>query len=414
MGQDYLVGNGGDDVLSGDTSFALTGIEGDVYRAFQAVFARDPDVGGFNAFVQEIRLGNLTQETVIAEFVESPEFQNTFGTLDNRAFIEQLFLNVFDREASTADVNAFAGTLDQGRTRADVVTELANSAEFVQTTTVGSSAFATNVVFNPLEGAVYRTYQATLGRQPDDEGFLLFTNSIAANVLTLEDVIEEFIASPEFVAAVGGPELPNAQFIENLFTNVLPGNQDQVGRDAFTAALDSGELTRVQVVEEFVNSLEFRNATNQDTLDFVRQVENGNSDDILNGGTGDDFLVGGGGDDVFIYNIENGDQDIIADFVAGDAGGDIIRIEENDAFNSLADLLGVASQEGANVFFNFGDGNTLTLNNVTLGDLNSGDFEFLGEDMAVISATAPSQSVSDFDNFLEDAEIVDVNVDALI
>ena len=66
------------------------------------------------------------------------------------------------------------------------------------------------------------------------------------------------------------------------------------------------------------------------------------------------------------------------------------------------------------MFFNFGDGNTLTLNNVTLGDLNSGDFEFLGEDMAVISATAPSQSVSDFDNFLEDAEIVDVNVDALI
>ena len=99
VGQDYLVGNEGDDVLSGDTSFALTGDEGDVYRAFQAVFDRDPDLGGFNAFVQEIRLGNLTQEAVVAEFVSSAEFQNSFGALENRAFVEQLFLNIFNREA---------------------------------------------------------------------------------------------------------------------------------------------------------------------------------------------------------------------------------------------------------------------------------------------------------------------------
>ena len=246
VGQDYLVGNNGDDILSGDTSFALTGIEGQVYRAFQAVFDRDPDLGGFNAFVQEIRLENLSQEDVVAEFVDSAEFQNTFGALDNESFIEQLFLNIFDREADTAGLNAFTNALNQndvdsttGLTRAQVVLELANSDEFLQVSTIGSSAFATNVIFNPIEGEVYRTYQATLGRQPDDEGFLNFTNSIAAGVLTLEDVITEFIASPEFVAAVGGPELPNAQFVENLFANVLPGNQDQVGRAAFTAALDN-------------------------------------------------------------------------------------------------------------------------------------------------------------------------------
>jgi len=408
-GQDILIAGNGDDTLSGDTSFALSGIEGQVYRAFQAVFDRDPDLGGFNAFVQEIRLGNLNQESVIAEFVSSTEFQNTFGSLNNRDFIAQLFRNVFDREGSETDINAFTATLDAGRTRADVVLEFANSPEFVQTTTVGSSAFATNVVFNPIEGEVFRVYQAMLGREPDDEGFLLFTNSINAGVLTLEDVIAEFIDSVEFVAAVGGSDLPNADFIENLYVNVLPGNQDQAGRDAFTAALDGGR-SRVSVVEEFVNSLEFRNATNQATLDFVRQVENGNSDDILSGRGGDDLLIGGGGDDIFIYDVEDGEQDVIADFVAGDEAGDIIRILGNEAFDTFDELLAVASQEGADVFFNFGDGNSLRLNNVTLSDLNSDDFEIVSEDSGSAKATISeykAESQNEFEYMLDQYDILD-------
>jgi len=414
VGQDFLVGNGGDDVLAGDTPFALTSVEGDIFRAFQAVFDRAPDLGGFNAFVQEVRLGNLDQESVIAEFVDSAEFQSTFGTLDNNAFIEQLFLNVFDREASLADVNAFAGTLNAGRERANVVVELANSAEFVQLTTGAGAAFATNVIFNPLEGEVYRVYQATLGRAPDEAGFLQFTNSIAAGVLTLEDVIEEFIDSPEFISTIGGSDISNAVFVENLFTNVLPGNQDQVGRAAFTASLDSGNQSRVDVVEEFVNSLEFRNATNQDTLEFVRQVDNSGSNDILFGGAQDDVLIGGVGDDTFIFSTEFSDSDIIADFVAGNAGGDIIRILDNDDFSNFNDVLAAASQNGADVVFDFGQGNVLTLNNVTLGDLNAGDFEFLGDGASTIAAApSASPSLGAFDEFaFEEAEPVDV-VDVL-
>lgn len=86
---DRLFGEGGDDILLGDSgpSLSLTSVEGQIFRAFQAVFDRAPDLGGFNAFVGEVRAGRLTQEDVISEFVTSPEFQNTFGTLDNEAFV---------------------------------------------------------------------------------------------------------------------------------------------------------------------------------------------------------------------------------------------------------------------------------------------------------------------------------------
>jgi len=90
IGNDLLIGSLGDDTLIGDgtPSLSLESVEGEVYRAFQAVFDRAPDLGGFNAFVTEVRAGRLTQEDVITEFVESPEFQQTFGSLDNRGFVD--------------------------------------------------------------------------------------------------------------------------------------------------------------------------------------------------------------------------------------------------------------------------------------------------------------------------------------
>jgi hypothetical protein len=39
--------------------------------------------------------------------------------------------------------------------------------------------------------------------------------------------------------------------------------------------------------------------------------------------------------------------------------------------------MAVGSNQGANVVFNFGGGNTLTLNNVSLGNLNPQDFLFV-------------------------------------
>ena len=76
-GADTLFGDAGNDILLGDAArpLMLESAEGELFRAYQAVFDRAPDEAGFNAFLTEIRLGNTTQEEVIEEFVESAEFQ---------------------------------------------------------------------------------------------------------------------------------------------------------------------------------------------------------------------------------------------------------------------------------------------------------------------------------------------------
>ena len=389
-GSDLLFGYAGDDVLSGDNAVALTGIEGEVFRAYQAVLGRAPDEAGFNITVDSILLGQQTQLDVIQSFIESPEFQDVFGELNNREFVEQLYRNVFGREGDAEGVNAFTAALDNGElTRAEAVQALANSDEFLNLTTLTGAAFATNVTFDPIEGDVFRIYQGVLGREPDDAGFQLFVDAIRNGILTRLEVTAEFVNSPEFQDVFG--DLDNQAFVEQLYRNVLGREGDAGGIAAFTAALNNGDLTRAEAVDAFVTSFEFRSATREATLEYTRDLTEGVGNDVLDGGVGDDVMFGGRGEDVFVYaagesstGAELGGRDIVLDF---EATNDTLRIFAEEAYNTFAELMAAASQEGNDVFFNFGDGNTLTLRGIALSDLTEDNVEVFNLDGSVPDTT---------------------------
>lgn len=320
------------------------------------------------------------QEDVISQFVSSAEFQNTFGELDNESFVEQLFFNVLNRQGDAGGIEAFTGALDGGRSRASVVTEFANSAEFVQLMTQPSAAFATNVIIDPAEAQVFRIFQAVFLRDPDEGGFTVFTNSIQAGVLTVEEITAEFVESPEFQQTYG--DLENAEFVELLFTNVLPGNTDAQGRANFTEALDAGSLTRAGIVAEFVDSFEFVQRMQAPATEFVGSTFTG-FNDILSGGTDngnlfggsdDDILFGGRGADRFLFDTETGDIDTILDFTSGT---DTLDLGANEDFDSFAEIMAVGTQVGQNTVFDFGEGNMLILENVILSELTEADFGIL-------------------------------------
>ena len=238
--------------------------------------------------------------------------------------------------------------------------------------TLPSAAFATNVVIHPAEGQVYRIYQAVFDRAPDAGGFTAFTNSIQSGVLTATQITAEFVASEEFQLTYG--ELDNAAFVELLFANVLPGNTDAVGREAFTAALDGETLTRAEMVAEFAESQELRNRTDDAAADFVSTVFT-DSSDILTGGTGNDILFGGRGADSFVYDVSADGADIVLDFTPGT---DILSLSGSELFDSFAEVIAAGTQQGQAAFFDFGDGNTLTLDGVILDELMEADFDFGG------------------------------------
>lgn len=109
--------------------------------------------------------------------------------------------------------------------------------------------------------------------------------------------------------------------------------------------------------------------------------EEGN--DRLVGGGGFDTLVGGEGDDVmegnfnadrFVFEDNHGD-DTILDFSAT-SNAEKLVFSDLSTMNTLVDVLGASVQQGADVFINTGGGNSITLQDVLLSDLDANDFIF--------------------------------------
>mgnify|MGYP003673977959 CR=1 FL=1 len=93
-------------------------------------------------------------------------------------------------------------------------------------------------------------------------------------------------------------------------------------------------------------------------------LRGGDGDDFLNGGTGpeDDVLYGGDGADEFHFDAGES-HDIVQDF---EDDIDTIQFDDFTYLNDASDAMGYATQEGADVLFDFGADGSLTVLNTTL------------------------------------------------
>lgn len=90
-------------------------------------------------------------------------------------------------------------------------------------------------------------------------------------------------------------------------------------------------------------------------------------DDVIRGRRGDDTMEGGGGADTFQF-FAGFDNDTITDF---EDDVDEIFFSISMELTSVADALSHATEVGNNVVFDFGGGNVLTVNDVTIDELNN-------------------------------------------
>lgn len=119
--------------------------------------------------------------------------------------------------------------------------------------------------FDPLAGAVYRLYRATLDRAPDPGGHRGWIDILAQGQRGLLDVAGGFVNSPEFKRDYGGAS--DTQFITLLYNNVLDRAPDAGGLQGWLSTLQDG-ASRAQVVVGFSESHEFRINTVSGALKF--------------------------------------------------------------------------------------------------------------------------------------------------
>ncbi len=227
------------------------GAKGAVARLYLAVLDRVPDDAGL-AFWEKRYLEGATLEEISAEISASPEFVQTYGDLNDREFVEQLYQNVLNRAGDAEGIEFWTGLLSTGSvSRAALITQFSEAPEFVALT-------GTESAVGGIEGEIVRIYKAFFEREPDAAG-LEFWLAARADGLPLTDIAASFVNAPEFVATYG--DLSDGEFINLVYRNVLGRTPDAGGFDFWLAQLTSGAVDRAGLMVEFSESVEFRRST---------------------------------------------------------------------------------------------------------------------------------------------------------
>lgn len=113
--------------------------------------------------------------------------------------------------------------------------------------------------YRPADDQIVRLYKSVFGRAPDAEGLAFWTAQYAGGT-SLESIASSFTESPEWNSRYGA-ELSNGAFVDAIYQNVLGRAGDPEGRRFWLDAIDTGRLTRVQVLISVSDSPENISAT---------------------------------------------------------------------------------------------------------------------------------------------------------
>jgi hypothetical protein len=118
--------------LAGRLAAIAEASDGPAFRLYSAYFARDPEYAGLVYWSARIRTGTSVR-AVSAFFADSSEFRNTYGTLDDAAFVNLVYRNVLGRRPDAGGLRFWIDQLRTGRnTRAGVMAGFSESSEHVR------------------------------------------------------------------------------------------------------------------------------------------------------------------------------------------------------------------------------------------------------------------------------------------
>lgn len=348
-GSDVLVGYSGcDTLIAGEGTDLLIGearglygsdASAQVYRAFKAVFGREPDLNGHQYWTTQLGSGAMSLDQVVAAFVASAEFQSTYGATSDSRFVTLLYNNVFGRDPLAAGLNGWTTAMADGMSRTEVVRHFAESPEHLGLTRSAQTAFDTRHDATEWSDDIYRLFRAVFDREPDRGGFASWSDTLARGA-DFGQVVTAFMDSPEFRATYGTTS--NTEFVTLLYQNVLKRAPDAGGMAAWTQALDSG-TSRVAVVSAFMGSPEFVRGTADDVVAYMRAL---GADDVLEAGTGNDILSGGLYADTFVFEATDDGRHVVTDLEAWDT----IALHDFGYANT-AQALSHMTQQGDDIVF---------------------------------------------------------------
>ncbi|WP_159453180.1 DUF4214 domain-containing protein [Aquimixticola soesokkakensis] len=343
-GHDILIGGQGNDILSGDGISLGDGHHAAVYRIYQAVLNRSPNLAGLDYWAEQLGSGKTTYSAVVNSFMQSGEFTAKYGGVSNEDFVKLLYQNVIHRTPQQSGLDYWTDQLDnETLSRASVVSKFAESAENIGNTFHEAYGTTSGLRVTDALDDVFRIYQAALGRTPDISGIEYWAQQIAQGGSALQ-VSNQFTSSAEFSAKYGA--MNNTDFVSALYFNVLEREGSSSGISYWSSQINSGAKTRAEVVLGFSNSAEF---VAKSAVSLASYLASQAADDTLYGGNGNDTLIGGMLADSFVFVSGDTGSKTIVDFDANDT----LQMA-NFGFTTADSFLAFCTQNGDDVVFKKG------------------------------------------------------------
>ncbi|MBY0336275.1 MAG: DUF4214 domain-containing protein [Acetobacteraceae bacterium] len=294
-----------------------------VVRLYQAILNRQPDQQGLNDWIAALGAGQPLGALADA-FLAAPEFSARFGAnISNEQLVTQMYRFALGREPDSGGFQAWVSGLNDGTiTRTQLLTGFSESPENVQRTLPLVQAGIWDL--SETAAAVARMYDTTLQRLPDVAGLDAWRANLDSG-MSLRDLAGGFMGSPEFIAKFGG--LGNAPFVTLMYQSALRREPDAAGLESWVNALNNG-LDRRDLVVGFSESAEHKAFTRGNIMSDVpgdygillsdartSNFYGTDRDDVLAGSSGPDRIFGFAGNDLLVSRGGN-------DLLDGAAGTD--------------------------------------------------------------------------------------------
>jgi hypothetical protein len=234
-----------------------------VTRYYQDILGRDPEPEGLEYWAYEISrivcLGIDIKEGFIAlgkEFFNSVEYIDMDKT--DEQYLADLYWTFLGRGPDAEGETFWLDQLAGGLTRNMVLNNFVFSPEFrdYMVEIFGDSGV------RPEYNLVNDQYRGILSTLPDDGGYIFWLANMQEAQCTGEAAVRDltsqiallFITSPGYTAKGRS----NSEFLEDIYDAIQKRAPDLSGHLFWLGLLNSGALSREEVLQEFVNSVEFQ------------------------------------------------------------------------------------------------------------------------------------------------------------
>jgi hypothetical protein len=235
-----------------------------VRQYYLNILDREPDTSGLNYWAAEIdkiiNLGIYVGEgfQALARFhFNSPEYLNI--DKNDTEFLTDIYETFLQRPPDQTGLDYWRNQLNAGLTRNMVITQFANSPEFVL---YMQNLFGPDTT-RPENNLLNDFYRGILNVFPDQAGFNYYlglmriyqcNNDPAALRSLCHDIALSFVQSAQYQ----GRNRDNKGYIEDVYNAILRRSADATGFLFWVDCLENGPCTRESVLQNFTDSPEFQ------------------------------------------------------------------------------------------------------------------------------------------------------------